>query len=164
MNSVKTKDSTKVKPGQGQTYRYSTFILSDKIFGFEILSVKEVLPLPKLTRIPNVSAYIHGVFNLRGNIMSLMDLRYFLGLEPKPFDPADMVLVLENKNIRIAVAVERVLDIVTVAEDDIQATTREIPVQIAQFTAGLFEKEGLGTIHLLDSEVLLNTPELQKYR
>ena len=164
MNTMMAKDSRKSGAGKNKTFRYSTFILSDKIFGFEILSVKEVLPLPKITPVPNVSPYVLGVFNLRGSIMSLVDLHYFLGLVPKPADPSDMVLVLESNNVRVGVTVERVLDIMTIAEEDIQSTTREIPIHIAQFTAGLYEKEGLGTVHLLDSGALLNSPEMQKYR
>ena len=61
--------------------RYSILGISEQNFGVEVKYVKEILPLPKITPLPNIHKSILGVFNLRGQIYSLLDLRLFLRLD-----------------------------------------------------------------------------------
>jgi purine-binding chemotaxis protein CheW len=81
------------QPNKNKTVytRFSVFNISDRLFGIEINHVKEVLKSPKITRLPNVKPQLLGVFNLRGTILPLMDLRYILGLEITEKKNAEMV-------------------------------------------------------------------------
>lgn len=155
--------SGEVANKSGKFSRYSVFSIGNTLFGLEILAVKEVLPLPPITKVPNVAPYVLGVFNLRGNITPLIDIRFFLGLEISPLEDSNMILLLEQKNVRSGILVERVLDIVNVDEGQIELPTRNLSPLFGNYVGGLYEKEGLGTIHLFDTERLIQSPELHIY-
>jgi purine-binding chemotaxis protein CheW len=132
--------------------RYSVFNISDRLFGIEILYVKEVLKNPIITKLPNVEPQIVGVFNLRGTILPLIDLRMILGLDASDKKDSDMVLLLENSNTVLGVLVEKVLDFVVIEDIKIQLPSRDINPRIANSISGFFEKEGTGVIYLIDPE------------
>ena len=61
--------------------RYSILNLSGHYFGIEINRVVEIIPFPKYTKIPNLNPCILGVFNLRGQIYSIIDIRVLFDLK-----------------------------------------------------------------------------------
>lgn len=132
--------------------RYSVFSISDRLFGFEITYVKEVLKNPIITKLPNVEPQIIGVFNLRGTIIPLVDLSIILGIEVSEKKGTEMVLLLENDNTVLGVLVEIVLDFVNIEDIKIQLPSRNINPRIAKYISGFYEKEGTGTIYLIDPE------------
>jgi purine-binding chemotaxis protein CheW len=100
--------------------RYSVFNISDRLFGIEISYVKEVLKNPIITKLPNIKPQVVGVFNLRGTILPLIDLRMILGLEVNEKKDSDMVLLFENDSTVLGVLVEKVLDFVNIEDIKIQ--------------------------------------------
>lgn len=54
---------------------------TDEIFGINVFKIKEVTPCPNITRMPNMSPGVVGVFSLRGNVLPALDLRFFAGLK-----------------------------------------------------------------------------------
>jgi chemotaxis signal transduction protein len=140
--------------------RFSVFNISDRLFGIEINHVKEVLKSPKITRLPNVKPQLLGVFNLRGTILPLMDLRYILGLEITEKKNAEMVLLFECDHNVMGVLVEKVLDFVNIEDIKIQIPSRSINPRIANYIQGFYEKEGTGTIYLFDPEKLFKSAEI----
>lgn len=53
---------------------------TDEIFGINVFKIKEVTPCPTITRMPNMSPGVVGVFSLRGNVLPALDLRFFAGM------------------------------------------------------------------------------------
>lgn len=135
--------------------RYSVFVLADKFYGLELLSVKEVISMPKISRIPNVPEHILGVFNLRGTIITLMDLNKMLGTTSQPVNENNMVIVVENDGLNVGILVDRVLDLINVMESDIKSSELEMSPQMVEYTKGYYVKESLGTIFLLNLEKIL---------
>ncbi len=135
--------------------RYSVFILADKLFGFELDSVEEVLSVPKISKVPNVSQQIVGVFNLRGTILTLAKINQMLGLPSTDIYEESMIIVTESGNQKIGIIVDKVLDLVAVDESDIQLPTREMLPNLVEFIIGTYEKEGMGIIYLLNYKKLL---------
>ena len=132
--------------------RYSVFNISDRLFGIEILYVKEVLKNPIITKLPNVKPQLMGVFNLRGTIIPLIDLRIILGLERSGEKGSELLLLLEKDTSMLGVLVEKVLDFVNIEDIKIQIPSRNISPRIANYIKGFHEKEGTGTIYLIDPE------------
>lgn len=60
--------------------QYLTFTLGDEVFALEISKVREVVDYTTITRVPRMPAYLCGVINLRGNVVSVIDLRLKLGM------------------------------------------------------------------------------------
>ena len=130
--------------------RYSIFELSSVVFGIEILAVKEIVPLPNITRIPNADPFVVGVFSLRGIITTLIDIRHIFGLKVNSIQNENMVLLLEYGSLKIGILIDKVLDIMNINRSEIKTEYENIPNQISKFVYGLYESNDFGIIHLLD--------------
>ncbi|MGD9897986.1 MAG: chemotaxis protein CheW [Calditrichaceae bacterium] len=145
-------------------YRYSVLQISDKFFGVEVLKVREVVSFPKLTIVPNVNESVLGVFNLRGQIFSVMDIRLMLKLPVTPLRDENLVVILEQDDVAFGIVVDKVMDVANIDSNKIQIPTREMPVKIAQYLDGCFDHKKFGMIYLLDISALVNAKELKSYR
>jgi chemotaxis signal transduction protein len=137
--------------------RYSVFSLSGKLFGLEMSSVREVLSPPKVTLLPNVPAHVLGVYNLRGNILSLVDIQRILGLASTNKKETDMIMLVESSRSLISFEVEKVLDFVEVENSKIQEPSKNITARLAYFVRGIYDAKTIGRIYLLETENFLNS-------
>lgn len=128
------------------------------------MAVQEVLPRPPITVVPNVHRSIMGVFNLRGQIYSLIDMAEFLMLKNKEDMGKGYVVILEQEDLSIGISVDRVMDVIVIDSDKIQIPSRDLPVQIVQFANGFYNHETLGEIYLLDVSALMNAKQIHQYR
>jgi purine-binding chemotaxis protein CheW len=144
---MKSAEVNEKKPGSNL---YTVFTLSDHLFALEISHIKEVLNFPAITLLPNKKNHFKGVFNLRGTLVTVIDIRYLLNLEIPEDKTPEIVILAEYNEIRIGIAVDQVLDIHTIEEMKIQIPTRKTPSAIAGKISGYVEKEKLGKIYLLD--------------
>lgn len=78
-----------------QVAHYITFKLGDESFAIDVASVREVLDLTQITRVPTAPAYMRGVVNVRGSAIPVVDLRLKFGLEGVPNTVQTRILVLE---------------------------------------------------------------------
>ena len=134
--------------------RYSVFVISEKLFGIELSNVNEVITKPKISKLPGHSKNVMGVFNLRGTILTLMKINEIIGLSIQDTDD-NMVLVVQNNEQKIGIMVEKVLDVINIDEKDIQLPSREMPQKLAKNIIGYYDKEGMGTINLINLNELL---------
>ena len=68
-----------------------------------------------------------------------------------------MVLIVEYENQQLGILVEKVLDVINVEESEIKLPSREMSPKLAKNIIGYFEKEGMGTINLLNLKSLLSS-------
>lgn len=105
--------------------QYVIFSVEKEEYGVPILSVQEIISLPNLTRIPGVPNYIHGLINLRGNIIPLYVLRSRFNLEEKELDSNSIVIIAQtgSKNVKtIGFIVDAVSDVVSITQDNLSDT------------------------------------------
>jgi purine-binding chemotaxis protein CheW len=140
---------------QDNKIEYSVFSISDNLFGLEISSVKEVLKFPKITRLPNTQKPVLGIYNLRGDIISLFDMQQILGLGARQSYEGDMVLVIAENGRRFSFVVDRVMDFIRFDKSLIQMPENESDIGEGSFISGLYKHESFGQIRLLDSTALL---------
>ncbi len=144
--------------------RYSVLCISQQNFAVSINEIREVIPLPKITPVPNVDQSVYGVFNLRGEIYPIFDLRVLLRLEKNEITEKNFVVLLECNGIEFAVLVDKVLDVTRLDTAKIQVPTRELSPQYVQYLTGYYEHKKLGMIYLLDLSQLIESKELNRYR
>ena len=144
--------------------RYSVLEISQQNFGVEVKNVKEILPVPKITPIPNVHKSILGVFNLRGQIYSLLDLRVFLRLGYAELSERNLVVVLEYENISFGTVVDKVLDVTYLDSTKIRIPARDMSSQYVQYLSGYYEHKKSGVIYILDLGSIVNAREIRQYR
>jgi purine-binding chemotaxis protein CheW len=93
-----------------------TFLLGTEEFAFDLAQVKEIIRVGDITRVPKCPDFIVGVFNLRGNIIPIADLKKKLGRELTHRTPATRIIVGEVGDIVAGFLVDAVIG------------TRQIPV------------------------------------
>ncbi len=84
-----------------------------------------------------------------------MEISEIIGIEVRDSDE-NMVLIVEDLNQQMGVLVEKVLDVINVEESEIQLPSRDMPPKMAKNIIGYYEKEGMGTINLLNLKELLS--------
>ena len=77
-----------------------------------ITSVREILRVGRLTPVSTAPAFVLGVINLRGVIMTVLDLRVFFGLEPGPVGAEARIIIAEGGGMVVGILVEQVEEIV----------------------------------------------------
>src|ERR1035441_4979968 len=88
-------DTAMTKSEQTQTSgQFSTFYVADLFFGVDVLRVQEVLRFQQMTHVPKAPDVIEGLINLRGQIVTAIDLRGRLKLPPRAWNriPTNMVV------------------------------------------------------------------------
>ena len=103
---------------------YLTFVLSNEIYGFEILKVQEIIGQMPITRVPNVPDHFRGVINLRGKVIPVVDLGKRFGLGAIKEDEKTCIIVLqitlEGKDHILGVMVDEVSEVLTIISEQIE--------------------------------------------
>ncbi len=101
-----------------------TFSIGSEFFGVEILRVREIRAWEEVTSIPNAPEYVMGIFNLRGEIVPIYDLRLRLGMEFRDYVKETVVIVLRaqghNGERSIGIAVDEVSDVFLIDREEIK--------------------------------------------
>ncbi|MDP7059917.1 MAG: chemotaxis protein CheW, partial [Candidatus Marinimicrobia bacterium] len=139
--------------------RLITFILGEEKYGLNILKVRELISFPEgLTRIPGMPDYIIGMFNLRGLVIPVMDLRAKFKMSGEERHEFSVIIIVEVENKNIGLTVDSVSDVIFVKEEDIQETI-ELAVNVdTKFIKGVAKTKDEMVI-LLDIDFLLSKEE-----
>jgi chemotaxis signal transduction protein/HPt (histidine-containing phosphotransfer) domain-containing protein len=115
---------------------YLTFTLGDENYGVDILSVQEIITLPRLTMLPRSPEYVLGVMNLRGMVVPVMDMRIRLNL-PIEGEMEPVVVVLNIGTRFMGAVVDTVSDVVELRESEIQEPPEFAGAVHKEFLRGL---------------------------
>jgi purine-binding chemotaxis protein CheW len=104
--------------------RYIAFLLGDEQYAIPLLQVKEVIEMSRPTPIPQTPPYFKGVINLRGQVISVIDLRLKLGMAEVVQGPKTAIIILDlpsqeiGKTDHLGVIVDRVYSVVAIEDQD----------------------------------------------
>jgi purine-binding chemotaxis protein CheW len=128
-------------------------------YGLEVPCVYEIRPMQTLTRVPRVPAWVSGVVNLRGRIMSVVDLGLYLGLPAtkRGENSISQLVVVETPEMELALKVDDVLGVEPIPVSKIQEITGSVNGIRMEYVRGLVVREttGSGMLTLLDVSSLL---------
>lgn len=99
------------------TMQLCTFTVDDLTFGVEVTKVQEVLRAQPMTRVPLASDMIRGLINLRGQIVTAVDLRACLGFSPRAAHEEPMNVVIRGAEGCVSLLVDSIGDVIEVASD-----------------------------------------------
>ncbi|MCA9963579.1 MAG: chemotaxis protein CheW [Anaerolineales bacterium] len=152
--------------------QYVVFMLAGEMYAAPANHVREVAQLTAVTRIPNVPGWLMGVTNLRGDVLSLIGLRAFLGLSSnghseQSFSHGDsQVMVVHSEkhasSITTGLVVDEIEDIRYLDTDQIGVLSAPIEDQVAPYLQGVYEENGRLLV-LLDLEKLLLSPAIWQF-
>jgi purine-binding chemotaxis protein CheW len=97
--------------------RFCTFTLGDLFFGVEVTEVQEVIRYQPMTPVPLAPRVVEGLINLRGQIVTAIDLRRRLGLEERSAGERPMNIVVGGADGAVSLLVDEIADVVEVDED-----------------------------------------------
>ncbi len=132
-----------------------TLSVADQLCGIPVEDVRDVLGTRTITRIPLTSPEIAGNLNLRGRIVTALDLRRRLGLPDAASDAPRMSLVTEHEGELYALLVDCVLEVVTLPSETLEANPPTLPYPWARYSAGIVQL-GAGLLVKLDVPRLLD--------
>src|SRR5271168_2197042 len=75
--------------------QYLTFLLAGEEYAVPVLRVKEILEYEVVTRVPKAPLWVHGVFNLRGSVVPVVDLAVKFGIGDTPISKTTCVIIME---------------------------------------------------------------------
>lgn len=150
-----------------QKDKYVTFKSGNEYFGLKIEYVNEIIVYQEITQIPESEEYIKGLINLRGKIIPVIDVRLRFRQQPVEYTDRTCIIIINVKDIIAGLIVEKIAEVVEIAEDDIlpPPTLGKEDKSQNQYVYGI-GKVGDAVKLLLDPEKLLkyddemNIPEL----
>jgi purine-binding chemotaxis protein CheW len=98
------------------TLQYCTFFLDGLFFGVEVQKVQEVIRYQEMTRVPLASRVVQGLINLRGQIVTAVDLRHRLDLSARPAGQLPMNVVVRTDDGPMSLLVDEIGDVLEVPE------------------------------------------------
>lgn len=97
------------------------FELNGQLYAIPVLKVKEITRMLKITRVPNSEFYVEGITNLRGSLISVINLAKRLGLQEKGYDDNTRVIVLETGENESGIIVDSVKEVSTVDAEEVES-------------------------------------------
>jgi purine-binding chemotaxis protein CheW len=144
-------------------FKMVTFSLAGKDYGIDIMKVKEIAKFVNFTYVPNTPPFVRGVYNLRGEIISIIDLRGMFNLPHTPKKPGEEEsgLILRLDNHLIGVVVDKIDKVVGIHSSSIQPPHPIFGDINIKYINGVVENDGRLYI-ILDVEKILTKQEDSK--
>ncbi len=144
-----------------QVRQFVSFRIGKEEFGVDILMVQEIIRVTTITLIPNASQAILGMINLRGRIIPIVDLRWYLRLpgEQSPSDRKTRIMIIEMEGHVIGFLVDSVSEVMKVPVGEIEPAPNLVTSSIsAAYISGVIKLTGR-LIILLDFQQILKPQE-----
>jgi len=133
---------------------FLTIIVGGQMFGIPVLQVQDVLGEKGITRIPLAPPEIAGAMNLRGRIVTAIDLRYKLSMPKREDNAETMYIVVEHENELYSFIVDKVGDVLSLPESAFEKTLSTIDPAWRDLTSGIYRLKGQLLV-ILDVPVVL---------
>lgn len=128
------------------TTQLCTFRLNGMLFGVEVLRVQEVIRTQPMTAVPKAGDVVRGLINLRGQIVTAIDLRERLRLPPRDDDSGPMNVVVRVEDGAVSFLVDEIGDVIEVNDDQFEPAPETLGSELSRVITGVCK---------LDSELLL---------
>ncbi len=102
------------------TRQLCTFYLDGHVFGIDVVRVQEVIRYQEMTRVPRAPAEIRGLINLRGQIVSAIDMRARLEIAPRSGEELPMNVVVRSSDGPVSLLVDEIGDVLDVDEATVE--------------------------------------------
>ena len=124
------------------TTEYVTVTIGDHLFGLPIFRVQDVFALDRLTRVPLAPPEVAGVLNLRGRVVTAIDMRARLDLGAREKDAPVMAIGIEMKGESYGLLVDSVGEVMRLANSACEAKPANIDARLSRVAAGIYRLEG----------------------
>ncbi len=156
MTNKKTEETDDMLQG-----RYLLFGLGDEVYGVHIRCVTEIIGMQPVSTLPEATAYIKGVINLRGKIIPVIDMRLRFKKPAAPYTDRTCIVVVETQHFSAGLIVDEVDEVLVIEEKDIAPPPR-LDIGIGhRYLSGIGKVNGKVKL-LLDCEALFDEEETKQ--
>ncbi len=124
-----------------RTEDYVTMSVGGQLFGVPVLTVQYVLKTPGITPIPLAPPEVGGGLNLRGRVVTAIDMRVRLNLPPREPEQSGMCVVVEHEGELYSLLVDEVGDVLSLPQKDFERNPVTIDTLWREVSAGLYRLE-----------------------
>jgi len=159
MKHVSLKETKNLKDQTRIDFKMVTFTLAGKDYGIDIMKVKEISKASKFTFVPNAAPFVKGVYNLRGDIISVIDMRIFFNLEAEEAEGnTENMIILRLDSHVLSVIVDSIDKVIGISSETIQPPHPLFGDINIKYISGVVENEGRLYV-ILDVERILGDEE-----
>jgi purine-binding chemotaxis protein CheW len=138
--------------------QYATFEVGGLFFGVEVVKVQEVLRYQSMTKVPLTPPVIEGLINLRGQIVTAIDMRARLRMPPRKQDELPMNIVLRSDDGAVSLLVDEIGDVIEVDQSSWEPAPEHLAPEQRKLIRGL-HKLNRNLLLVLDTERTLEIPK-----
>ena len=132
-----------------QNKQFCSFYLQGLLFGVALESVQEVYVPLEMTRVPLAPDVVSGLINLRGQLVTAVDLRCRLELEPREDGMQSMNVVVQAMDGAVSLLVDEIGDVVEVDDSSFEFPPETLPRSVREMIMGVHKLDG-HLLHVLD--------------
>ena len=147
-------DTTNLTASEDKIIEFATFYVGDLLIGIDIQQVQEINRQLDSTDVPHTPDYILGVINLRGEVVTVLDLRVILNMPPAEINTKSRNIIINSNNERIGLLVDSISDVVIAREKEIEPPPANISGADEKFFQGVYKLED-NLLVILDVEKIL---------
>ncbi len=127
------------KPVPLRTIQYSTFYVGEMLFGIDVMQVQEVLRYQSMTKVPLAPDVVRGLINLRGQIVTALDLRTRMKLPQLKEGELPLNIVVRTDEGVISLLVDQISDVIEVDSSSFEAPPSTISEELKEMIVGLYK-------------------------
>jgi purine-binding chemotaxis protein CheW len=134
--------SAKVMSASGNVTEYVTTMIGGQLFGLPIARVQDVFMPERLTRVPLAAAEVAGVLNLRGRIVTAIDMRTRLGLEKREHDRPSMAVGVDLRGESYGLLIDSIGEVLKLSDDGCEENPVNLDPRMAKISSGVHRLDG----------------------
>lgn len=135
--------------------QFSTFVVDRLLFGVEVEKVQEVIRYQVMTRVPLAPPVVKGLINLRGQIVTAVDLRCRLGLRARDSRDLPMNVVVRHDDGAVSLLVDEIGDVLEVEEESFEMPPGTLEGEARELIRGVYKLQD-SLLIALDTDKILN--------
>lgn len=155
-----TEPVEKVESEEDKQCQWVTFNLASETYGVNVMQVQEVLRLADIAPVPGAPEEVMGIINLRGNIVTVIDTRKKMGLDPSVLGDQSRIVIVECNDQRFGLFVDAVTEVVYMAKSEMEPPPPVGGNNTNQYISGVSNKSGR-LIIFLDLATIFETSKVK---
>lgn len=132
------------------------FLLAYETYGIELFYIREVLQLKELTAVPCTPQFVLGIINVRGEILSVIDIKQFFDLPAKGLTELNKVIIIDNNQMSFGILADSIIGVRSIALEEIQPATPTLTGVREEYLKGVTKER----LVILDAEKLLSDKKI----
>ncbi|MCI5065249.1 chemotaxis protein CheW [bacterium] len=149
--------------GLRNVVQFATFYVGEMLFGLDVMQVQEIIRYQEMTPVPLSSPIVEGLINLRGQIITAIDLRKRLGMEPLESESRPMNVVVRHEEEVVSLLVDRIGDVLEVHSEQYEDAPDILSGSSREVVQGVFKlKEELLLVLDVENAVSFKGEELKR--